>query len=377
MTTCIAVYTSWTTGNDESWRIFDHPEELTERGTVGRMLESFIKAGVKSPVILYPAPTHPAIEKHVQELAKPYDVDVHVFTGEELSGAVRALKSHGFPDEFDDVWDIANYGRYRNWKLLYAALKGYDNVLLIDDDELIEKPGYIRICERDIGTKVRGTTVLAKTGCYLDEKGNKYYDGQVAAFDRWPKDRLFNEAVKHALGAPERLSPCEVAFGGNTMINHKMFLAVPYDINIPRGEDDDFVMNAKHRGYDVFFDKDMTVRHLPPPRRRLFWTRMRQDIKRFKYLREKARIFGRNPKDLNVFFEYFLQEDLEHKAVSGSLDAAKRYLDADREEALEFLNNALVATEPNRDPLRGLVEKQLRFMDAWAKVLPKVEGLWA
>jgi hypothetical protein len=135
-------------------------------------------------------------------------------------------------------------------------------------------------------------------------------------------------------------------------------------------------MNAKYRGFNYVFDQDLWVRHLPPKRSKHFWSRMRQDIKRFKYLREKVKLLGHRVEDLGVFFGYFLRDDLEHKAITASIEAAKHYMDTDREEAVEFLNNALVAVEPNRDDLRKQAERQLRFMDDWARVVPKTEGAW-
>jgi len=382
MKTCIAAYSAWTTGKDEAWKIFDHPDPLTSTGTVERMLDSFIKSEVKAPVIIFPSSTDIKVEKHVKKLVEPYrkKLDVHVFTGKEMKKMVTSLKKSGFPREFDDVWDLANYGRYRNWMLLYAAFKGFDNILTIDDDELIEKKGYIeKICEKDIGTKYKGEEVWGKGGCYINERGEKFYDGQIAEFMNWPKDRLFNRSIKDQLNAPGgRLVYCEAACGGNMIENREMFLKVPYDINITRGEDDDYTFNAEYLGFKYFFDKDMAVRHLPPPRTKHFWTRMRQDIKRFKYLREKVKIYGRSLDNINVFYKYFLQDDLEFKAVSGSIDAAKKYFGKDPEEVEEFLNNAIVAaSELDRKRMAALVEKQIRFMITWGRIVPKIEGLWA
>ena len=345
------------------------------------MLESFKASDVKAPTVIFPSSTDPAVEHHVRQLVEPYtaDLDVHVLNAAEMTGMVDALKDHGFPDEFDDVWDLANYGRYRNWMLLYAAFKGFDNILTIDDDELIEQPGYVEdVCEKDIGTRLNGVEIWGKGGCYTDAEGKKFYDGQIMEFANWPKDRLFNQSIKDQLEAPGgRLVRCETALGGNMIENRRMFLAVPYDINITRGEDDDYTMNAEYLGFTYWYDKDMVVPHLPPVRTKLFWTRMRQDIIRFKYLREKLRIFGRSLENINVFYRYFLQDDLESKAVNGSIDAARRFLDKDREEAEEFLNNAIIAAAHDSPEMRLMVEKQLRFMDAWGKVLPKVEGMWA
>lgn len=380
MKTCIASYSQWTTGKDGNWMIFDHPDPITIKGTVGRMLESFTKFEVISPVVIFPNSTHPSIEGHIKKLVKPYmeDLDVHVFTGKEGKEMVKILKKAGFPKDLDDAWGYANYGQYRNWMLLYAAFKGYDNILTIDDDELFDKKGYVEnIAERDLLAKHKGEEVLGKGGCYTDANGKKFYDGQIAEFKNWPKDRLFNQSIQDQLNAAGgRLVRLETACGGNMIENRKMFLKVPYDINIPRGEDDDYAMNAEYLGFTYFYDKDMYVPHLPPPRTKFYWTRMRQDIKRFKYLREKCRMYGVNLKTINVFYRYFLKDDLEYNAISGSIDAARRYMNKDRNEAEEFLNNAIIAAKPDLKEMIKLVEKQVRFMEYWGKVLPKVEGEW-
>ena len=256
MKTCIAAYSAWTTGKDGNWIIFDHPDQLTIKGTVGRMLESFIENDVTSSVVIFPNSTHPSIESHVKKLVKPYmkKLDVHVFTGTEGKEMLKVLKKTGFPKEFDDSFGYANYGQYRNWMLLYAAFKGFDNILTIDDDELIDKKGYVeKIAERDLLTKHKGKEVLGKGGCYTDAKGKKYYDGQIKEFKDWPKDRLFNQSIQDQLTAPGgRLVRLETSLGGNMIENRKMFLKVPYDINITRGEDDDYAMNSEYLGFTYF-----------------------------------------------------------------------------------------------------------------------------
>lgn len=384
MKNIIAVYSAWTTGKDGAAKVFDHPLTLDDKGTVARMLESFIKSEVKTPVVLFPSSTHPKVIAHLKKLAKPYlkDMDVHVFDDADLKGIVKNLKKNGFPKEFDDVWDIGNYGRYRNWMLLYGAFLGVDNVITIDDDELIEQKRYIEdIVLEYIGTKQNGVEVWGKGGIYIDADGNKYVDEQnksVAEYDRWPKNKVLNQSMKDQVETPGgRLVYCNAALGGNMITNRKIFLKVPYDINITRGEDDDYVMNAEYLGFTYLFDKEMVVRHLPPGRDSLFWTRMGQDIKRFKYLREKVRIFKIDRNKMSVMYKYYLTDDLDYNAVCGSIDAARRFMaKGQKAEADGFLQNALVGAKPDREEMTRLVERQKKFMQYWGKVLPKIEGLW-
>lgn len=379
MKTCLAVYSCWTTGDDGSWMCYDHPTPVGQDGELPRLLANFAARGIADHVLVFPGPTDPRIEAHLQGLVSRFpQLDAHVLTGADIARILTTLKGAGFPGDYDDVMNTGKYGRLRNLSLLYAIMHGFDRVIQIDDDELLDDPEYLEKARRDIGGSFQGRPVYGKSGYYVDAGGAKYYDGQAAVeFATWPKDRLFNEAVKQAFARDERIAECHVAFGGNMVIDRELFLHVPYDqIGLPRGEDDDYVMNAKHRGFACVFDQDLWVRHLPPKRNRHFWSRMRQDIRRFKYLREKIELFGLKPDDLGVFFGYFLQDDLEYKAVTASVEATRHYLDQDREEALEFLNNVQAAMEPNRKSLRREAERQLRFMDDWARVMPKVEGAW-
>ncbi len=378
MKNCFLIYTCWTTGNDKSYLIYDHPTPITEDGELPRTLANLQKRGIKDHILLFPGPTHPKIEKHLQEIAGRFDLDVHVLTGKDIARILQTLKKAGFPSSYADVMNMGAYGRLRNMSLLYSIVNGFDNVIQIDDDELLDDPDFMKKALRDIGGKFKGKPIYGKSGYYVDAKGTKYYDGQMTVeFPTWPKDRLFNEAVKNAFKNKSRIADCQVAFGGNMVINRKLFLHVPMDQSyLPRGEDDDYVMNAKHCGFAYVFDQDLWVRHLPPKRTKHFWSRIRQDIKRFKYLREKIKLYGLKPDELGVFFGYFLQDDLEKNAVVANVQAARHYMDKDREEAEEFLNNVLVAVEPNRDEMRKKAERQLRFMDDWARVMPKVEGAW-
>jgi len=262
----------------------------------------------------------------------------------------------------------------RNMGLLYAALHGFDTIIMIDDDECIG-PGYREAALRFMGESWGGTIVLGKTGCVIDSKGNKFYDGQISeALEGWPKDELFNREVKRALEEEKQLSKSKIAFGGNMVLNAGLFLQVPFDPYGTRGEDDDYVLNARYCGLPMFFDQRLLLLHLPPERSHNYWTRQRQDILHFRYMREKVRTFGFEPESLGEFLGYFTRDDLEYKIVSSSIQAALHFVDTDRNECTEFLNNAIAAVSPPIAQLRSRVDTFLRFMDAWQSILPKIAG---
>lgn len=236
MTACMVIPTYWTTGEDDSWTVFDHPARIDESGTLRRTLENLEAVDLQMPVVLCPAPTDERIERRVEELAQGLALDVRVFTAADLQRVRETLQSAGAPEEF---------------------------------------------------------------------------------------------------------------------------------------------VSALHKGLQYYFVKDFWVRHLPPKRKKAYWTRHRQDIIRFKYLREKARAYGFKPEQMGLFNGTFIRDDLEYRAVSSSVDAARQFVDRDREEFDAFLESAVLAVAlPVSDLLRK-VELSLEFQRQWAERLPGIEGAWA
>lgn len=372
MSDCLVIPTYWSTSDSPSWKTFDHPIPVDEEGTLGRTLKNLEEVAYPSPIALFPVPDHPRIEEKVRGIAAGRNLDIRIVGSEAHAKMKGGLESLGFPEDLLQAVDRDSYGGVRNEGLLFAAFQGFENIVMIDDDECVEDT-YRSCALRYMGERKGRAAVLGKTGCVTDERGRKIYDGQSSAvLSGWPKDELFNEAVRRELSAPETLTPCTVAFGGNMVLNRHLFLHVPFDPYGARGEDDDYVLNARHEGYPFFFDRDLVLLHLPPARGRSFWTRQRQDIVRFRYLREKVRRFGFSPASLGPFLGYFTADDLEYKAVSTSIQAALQFMDSDREEFREFLNNALVALSPPTQELKARVDTFLRFQDAWRTYIPKI-----
>jgi hypothetical protein len=102
------------------------------------------------------------------------------------------------------------------------------------------------------------------------------------------------------LNSPDPINITPMAFGGNMVFHHELFHQVSFDPVIPRGEDIDYIINAKIAGFPFFFDRELAITHLPP---REFesssYGKMKQDVIRFMYGREKV-LHG------NLTFEEFL-----------------------------------------------------------------------
>lgn len=72
------------------------------------------------------------------------------------------------------------------------------------------------------------------------------------------------------------------------IIHRNLFKTVPFDPNVTRGEDIDYLINAKMFGFHFFLDRELSIKHLPPKKTHPVWKRFREDIYRFLY--EKAKI---------------------------------------------------------------------------------------
>ena len=85
--------------------------------------------------------------------------------------------------------------------------------------------------------------------------------------------------------------------GGLFALHARAYTRVAFDPWITRGEDLDYLFNMRMHGYDVWFDNEWVVNHLPPASKSLS-SRFMQDVYRWYYEREKLARAARQP-DLN------------------------------------------------------------------------------
>ena len=95
---CFVIPTYWSVQGVDSWKVFDHPTPIEEDGTIQRTLENFDKNGYQIPVLLFLAPINPRIEKKVKELANGYNLNIHVFSAEDLKSIRNLFLDNGFPE---------------------------------------------------------------------------------------------------------------------------------------------------------------------------------------------------------------------------------------------------------------------------------------
>jgi len=136
------------------------------------------------------------------------------------------------------------------------------------------------------------------------------------------------------------------------MVIHKnLYQIVPFDPNIPRGEDIDYLINAKMFGFDFFLDNKLSIKHLPPQKTHSIWKRTREDIYRFIEVSNMRTVTA---KDFSPYPGEFLTGELEDKIFKTNLLLALEYLANNKVEACkESIKNIYLSIHeaiPEKDP---------------------------
>ena len=178
-----------------------------------------------------------------------------------------------------------------------AAVLGYDSVVFIDDDEIVTTPDFLRTAMYGLGAKFDdGTPLLAKSGYYTDSQGRYQRNDEAHWTDMfWRQRDAFNQALS-VVSKPPRIQRTNIAFGGILALHCEMFTNVSFDPWVLRGEDMDYIINARMHGADVYLDDEWRIVH-EPPETVSEAIRFRQDAYRFVYEHRKIE-FAKSQVDL-------------------------------------------------------------------------------
>ena len=357
--------------------VYDHPTPIDEEGTLQRTLESMkILDNKDFKLVILICPTTPEIEEQAEKQTLKIiekaglNAETYVFTLSDLRRIVSFFQSNKVKAKIAKLLNMSGYANVRNMCLLCAEILAADTAILIDDDEVFELPDFVERITEFIGTRVYGGIVHGVAGYYLN-KENRYYDDVekevwMTYWDRFgAKARAFDEII----GNEPRIKRTPFAFGGAMAIDRELFTCVPFDPEITRGEDIDYVINSRMYGFSFFLDKTLSIKHLPERKKHPQWKRMREDIYRFVY--EKAKLNAQyktsnmvmvSAEDFDPYPGEFLQDDLQEKIFrSNMMLAAKYMLEGDAEGSKEALNNISIAendAQPKFDPFEHYCENQ-------------------
>jgi len=390
----IVIPTYWSRPGEERWRpgdaVYDHPTPLDGKGTLERALKSldvledrdFDLAVVAVPTA---AEIEEAVERKVSKLLSSAPAPALLVGPTKIEEVRESLRRAG-KAELGRFLSLKGYPNVRNICLFIAGALGSEVAVLIDDDEVIEDPCFLSRALEFMGRRVSGGLVLAKAGYYVQGDGGYLLKTEQKPWmEHWDKVRRMNEAFELFIGRGGRLRITPFVFGGNMVVHRLLYSRVPFDPGITRGEDIDYLINARMFGFNFYLDRELAVKHLPPPKVHPLWMRLREDFCRFLYERAKLRAQRRmegmayvSPESLDPYPGAFLKDDLDEKINKASHALAESYLSSGDErgarEALRNLELIQRCGSPGFNPFDELLRIQRRWAELMELVSKRMAG---
>ncbi len=400
MKTAMVIPSYWTReaalGTRETDEVYDHPTPLNEEGTLRRALESLgvLKDKDFDLVVIAVANARDVgerVEERVSSLISSIasEVRIRLFSHSHLRRIQKAMLKIG-GEKFVELLSLRGYSNVRNLCLFLPHLLGSAVAVLIDDDEVFEDSSFMAKAREHIGETLDGDSVNAVAGYYLQPDGDWVLKRERRPWmEHWDQLDRMNEAFEQIIGRGPRLKETPFVFGGNMVIHAEVFKHIPFDPNVTRGEDIDFLINMKMFRHKFFLDNTLSIKHLPPKKSHPIWKQLREDICRF--IRERAKLRNQEPvenmvyvsaEELDPYPGAFLKDNLEDKISKACTILADHYRaegnEADAAEALKNIEIASIEADSTKNPFREL----LRTKKLWEEMMEFIErrhiqqGLW-
>ncbi len=363
--------------------IYDHPTPQDEEGTLGRLLDSISLIKNKDfHLVIIGVATAPDIredtEKKIAAIIAKHagDVETTLFSYSHLSLIHRFLSQKN-KEEMIPLLHLDGYSNVRNLCTFVPHLFGSEIAVLIDDDEVFEDPDFMDKTLEFIGQEKHGDRILAVAGYYINPDDDYLLNREILPWmTYWNKIDCMNRAFQQFIAEEPRLKVTPFAFGGNLVLHKDLFSRIPFDPMIPRGEDIDFLINARMFGYKTYLDNHLAIKHEAPPKTSPKWEQVREDI--FRFVFEKKKLEGQEgypglhhlqASELDPYPGEFLKDDLEEKIFRSNQMLAMDYLGkGDTQGARECMRNIFLANtkaKPKENPYYNL----LRLQTDWEKLM--------
>ena len=373
MRTIVVIPTYWgrkkEIGFKEGDIVYDHATPIDENGTLGRTLESMKILKKKNfKLVILICPTNNEIEQQAEEQVRKIvkgiklDAETYLFTQDTLNKIKQFCKNSKLKEDILSLLSLQGYSNVRNMCIFSSQILNSEITVLIDDDEVIENPDFMNIAREFIGNRIYGETVYGVAGYYLNKYGNYYDDVNMEPWmTYWNRFGSKSKAFDKIIGSSPRLKQTPFVFGGAMVFHKNLYQTVPFDPQIRRGEDIDYLINAKMFGFNFFLDNKLSIKHLPPKKTHPVWKSTREDIYRFIY--EKSKIDSQyevsnmqmvSAKDFSPYPGEFLTDEIEDKIFKTNLLLALEYLaDNNIEACKESIKNiylSIYEAIPKKDP---------------------------
>ena len=270
---------------------YDHTTNIGEVGELERCLKSLeIVENLGLVIVLVAADKNveeEAVNKVKLTVASHPNISTLVIGASEAELMRRRLEQLHHDDIAKKVV-LKGYANIKNLGIILAKAFGFDGVVFLDDDVVIEDPQFMTKAVYGLGKLTKaGVPILVKTGYYLNASGSYLSSWEDKWYNKfWQQGSAFNEWISKAIAGP-RLTRSNHVCGGCLAIHKEAFSRVCFDPYITRGEDLDYMLNLRMHGSDIWFDNNWVMKHLPP-KTPSEGNRFRQDI--YRWLYEQAKL---------------------------------------------------------------------------------------
>ncbi len=334
--TCIVVPTYWTREGGvrrAGDAVYDHPTAVGGEDTLGALLDSLERLDTSQfYVMLLVAVTAADVAVEAEHAVRSL-ADRHVGITSLVFGSAHLQLLHAWLVEHRleyarDFLDLRHYPKIRNLQLALPVALRSKAIVALDDDEIVTDPEFLRKATVSLGLELNGEVVHGLSGHYEQEDGSILLKVDPAKtvssnlFDR--KVPIMNEATDMVEAESGAIVKTPFCFGGNMEFSMEMARGVGFDPGITRGEDIDYLINARMEGKQFFLRKDLRILHCPPAGGSYKDTstpKLEQDIIRFLYEQKKLQASHEHPalhpvtaSELMPYPGKFLEGDLEEDA---------------------------------------------------------------
>lgn len=287
----------------------------------------------------------------MKALSYPFPFKRFILTAHNFRIIKECTLKNGFY-EISEWLNLCGFANIRNSGLLISQALGAEVAIFIDNDEVMQNPDFLEIAIEGLFETMDKKKMDGKGGFYVSGKGEVYETLPWKWWQLfWNKSKLFKAVWEAILDSKGRFVESPVVLGGNFVLTKRLFENIPFDPLIPRGEDIDYLINAKMAGLKVLFDKHLKIKHLPIERNVSYRKEeLKGDIVRFLY--ERAKVKGYKGLNLDPYPGYFLKWDLKIKAlitlILFSLYLASKFRWKDIAEVRGCLGSLTKNTEDSR-----------------------------
>ena len=358
---------------------YDHATPISAPGELPRLLHSLQKVrGIGQIVVLVvsePSIENQAAEKVQTQVSQYPSLNVAVVGAPELALIQQRMEQLGLGKLQKEI-GLSGYGAVRNLGLVMADVLGFDSVVFLDDDEVVDDADFLQKAMYGLGKLTKkGIPILAKTGFYFNSEGTYFSKSQDKWYNHfWQQGKAFNKMMAKAMRGP-RLSRSNHVCGGCLALHKEAFKRLSFDPWIARGEDLDYMLDLRMYGSDIWLDNQWSLRHLPPETESE-GTRFRQDIfrwlyefRKMEYSRTQIDLLQVKPSSLEPYPGPFLEPGITRRI---RLTAFLRSLA--RPDKKAYRRAAKAATGEATTYAQRNCSKYFEFQFVWPELMARMEN---